>query len=62
MKYVYVPTNQNLSDDTVPHISSALGDLHLGDILLLFLWVTIQKYTVENWYRHYYTIWNKLFG
>ena len=44
----------------VPHLSSALRDLQLGKVLLLFFQALIHKCTAASWHCHYYTILNKL--
>ena len=49
-----VPTEKNLSDKIVPHVSSALIDLHLGNIVLLFSYDLIQKRTVTSLHCRYY--------
>ena len=53
---------QNFTAEIVPHISSALRELNMGNILLLFSLALIKKCTVVIWHRHYYTFLNKLFG
>ena len=53
---------KNLADDIAPHISSALRDLHLGKLFLLFSQALIQKDTVASWHLHYHTFLNNLFG
>ena len=55
-------TNKTLVVDIFPILSSALNDLQLGKIFLLFSQARNQKINVASWHRRYYTILNKILG
>ena len=51
---------KTLAADIAPHKYSALRNLYLGRILLLFSYALLKKCTVVSWHHHYYTFLNKL--